>query len=127
MPSRLTAYRNIQVALKFYPSHATYSGQASSELRITRLNASVSNQFSTDANTHKLWGKSANKSTIRYADIGYMIKGSRQRHSWLPRCWFCSRAHSSRTLRIVTGSGTAKAGLSGRRHCRCRFCPRRRS
>nr|XP_054929045.1 uncharacterized protein LOC129385912 [Dermacentor andersoni] len=34
MPSRLTADRNIQVALKFYPSHATYSGQASYRGRI---------------------------------------------------------------------------------------------
>ncbi|XP_075549637.1 uncharacterized protein LOC142583167 isoform X1 [Dermacentor variabilis] len=50
MPSRLTADRNIQVALKFYPSHATYSGQASCELHITRLNASVSSESGDQGN-----------------------------------------------------------------------------
>nr|XP_054919889.1 uncharacterized protein LOC126516431 [Dermacentor andersoni] len=50
MPSRLTADRNIQVALKFYPSHATYSGQASCKLRITRLNASLSSESGDQGN-----------------------------------------------------------------------------
>ncbi|XP_072143136.1 uncharacterized protein [Dermacentor andersoni] len=39
MPSRLEADRKIKVASTFYPSRATYSGQASCKRRITRLNA----------------------------------------------------------------------------------------